>query len=157
MWPEIPMRRIATWLRSPSVVLRSRFPFRHLYSSKPTEAATEEASVVGPGGPSDRILGMYEQSAGLERLEYLSNLAQRPLFLMDPLKIDRFGTLKAPHMVQSISGQRIVGCTGYPVDSHELMWFEADVNKGPGRCPECGQAFAIEMVNQHPIAQRHHH
>jgi cytochrome c oxidase subunit 5b len=92
---------------------------------------------------------MYEQSAGLERLEYLSNLAQRPLFLMNPLRIEKFGTLREPVPVESISGHRIVGCSGFPVDSHELMWFECDVEKGPGRCPECGQAFAIQLVNQH--------
>jgi len=125
-----------------------------LFSSKPEkkedveQPQASEPAVVGPGGPSNRILGMFEQSAGLERLEYLSNLAQRPLFLMDPLKIDHFGTLAHPIPVQSISGQRIVGCSGFPVDSHELMWFECDVGKGPGRCPECGQAFAIKMVNR---------
>ena len=119
------------------------------FSSKPAKQEETDSSVVGPGGPSDRILGMYEQSAGLERLEYLSNLAQRPLFLMNPLKIEKFGTLKEPVPVESISGHRIVGCSGFPVDSHELMWFECDVEKGPGRCPECGQAFGIQLVNQH--------
>lgn len=110
--------------------------------------------MVGPGGPSDKILGMYEQSAGLERLEYLANLAQRPVFLMDPIKIEKFGTMKEPVEVLSISGERIVGCSGFPVDSHELMWFQAKLNN-PGRCPECGQVFAIKLVNTD--LEHHHH
>ncbi len=130
-----------------SVPRRTNSSAKRFYSNPKTESS--EPAVVGPGGPSDRIADMYEQSAGLERLEYLANLAQRPLFLTDPLQVKSFGTLQNPIAVQSISGKRIVGCTGFPADSHEIVWFECDVNKGSGRCPECGQAFAIHLVNQH--------
>lgn len=133
-----------------------RLPSLRLFSSKPSPApspADAEEAVVGPGGPSDRILGMYEQAAGLERLEYLAGLAGRPLFLTTPLSAARFGTVQEPVAVESISGERIVGCSGFPVDSHELMWFKCEDGKAPGRCPECGQAFAIKLVNQHPGAR----
>lgn len=122
--------------------------FLSRYSSDGKANSRTDEPVVGPGGPSDRIPSMYEQSAGLERLEYLANLAQRPLFLDQPLRPTAFGTLASPVPVPSISGERIVGCSGFPTDSHELMWFEVRQTKGTSRCPECGQAFAIELVNQ---------
>lgn len=129
------------------------------YSKSSAAEATKEP-VVGPGGPDDRIPSMYEQSAGLERLEYLANLAQKPIFLMDPLVVDHFGTLAHPIEVPSISGSRIVGCSGFPADSHETLWFKVeDDGKGPARCCECGQAFAIKYVNEELKHQHHedHH
>lgn len=157
-WGSRPVHRLMM-LRIASRASRSfqRSIALRTFASKPEPKDNEvEPPVVGPGGPSDKILGMYEQSAGLERLEYLAGLAGRSIFLMEPLKVDRFGTLKAPIPVESISGERMVGCSGFPVESHELMWFNVSKEKGPGRCPECGQAFAIQLANQ-DLHQHHQH
>lgn len=127
----------------------------HPYSD--AKAATEEEPVVGPGGSSTNIPSMYEQSAGLERLEYLAGLAGRPIFLMDQLKVEAFGTMAKPIPVPSLEGSRIVGCSGFPVDSHETMWFKVEARRGePSRCPECGQAFAIKFVNE-ALTHEHSH
>jgi hypothetical protein len=40
--------------------------------------------------------------------------------------------------------ERIVGCTGFPTDSHDTNWMEVNDDKGHHRCVECGHgAFAI--------------
>lgn len=156
MFPAILRRRLLSSLKPRSKL----FNAPRFYSSASPKAAAE-AEVVGPGGNAESIPSMFEQSAGLERLEYLANLAQRPLFLMDPLRVDHFGTLANPIDVPSIEGSRIVGCSGFPVDSHETMWFKCEdkPGKGPARCPECGQAFAIKYVNEGLTAEMrsHHH
>lgn len=111
--------------------------------------------ITGPKSPSDTIGHPYERTVGIERLEYLSKLSKRPLYLMDPLVVDHFGTPSNPIMVESVTGQRIVGCTGYPKDSHEINWFwvtQEHPHKdylGVDRCAVCGQAFKIDRVDDH--------
>jgi hypothetical protein len=34
---------------------------------------------------------------------------------------------------------RIVGCTGVPADSHDVIWFQVNKEK-QRRCPECGSS-----------------
>lgn len=111
---------------------------------------------MGPGGSTGEIATKYQQAAGLERLEYLSDLTNRPLFLMDPLKVDHYGTQADPILVESLDGRRLVGCTGFPKDSHEPIWFwvgqlteaEERAPSGPfrNRCAECGQSFKIKLL-----------
>ena len=93
----------------------------------------------------------YETATNVERLEYLADQVGRQIFLDQPLRIDRFGTLKDPILVDSnlTDHGRIVGCTGFPKDSHELWWFEVGplgTKREMRRCPECGQAFRINQV-----------
>jgi len=45
--------------------------------------------------------------------------------------------------------ERIVGCTGSPADSHELLWFVLKKEK-QGRCTECGSGERNRCAN--PIA-----
>src|SRR5262249_17371514 len=101
----------------------------------------------------------YEQAAGRARLEYLSKMSGRPLYLMQPLNIDHYGTPDRPIMVDSVEGERIVGCTGFPKDSHEPLWMwvrQSDRTKGPPtRCPEGGQAFEINKLGGEGM-QSHH-
>lgn len=33
--------------------------------------------------------------------------------------------------------ERIIGCTGVPADSHDVIWFNLHKDK-QGRCKECG-------------------
>jgi cytochrome c oxidase subunit 5b len=98
---------------------------------------------MGPGGPGDRISTPYEHTVGVERLEYLAKMSGKNLWLMEPLKIDHYGTLEDPIHVESMVGERIAGCTGFPKWSHEVVWMKVT---GTKRCPECGQAFKIKKV-----------
>lgn len=108
-------------------------------SSKPVSSNV----IMGPGGPGDRISTPYEHTVGLERLEYLARMSGRNFYMMEPLKIDQYGTLDNPVIVESMVGERIAGCTGFPKDSHEVVWMKVS---GTKRCPECGQAFKIKKV-----------
>lgn len=40
--------------------------------------------------------------------------------------------------------ERVVGCSGFPVDTHDIIWMNAQADK-VARCPECGcgMSFAI--------------
>ncbi len=111
-----------------------------------------DAAVVGPGpAPDGATIGTeYEQAAGKERVEYLSGLAGRSAFLMDPLCVDHYGTLADPILVESAVGRRLVGCTGFPKYSHEAVFFfagdEGELDGGAARCNDCGQAFRIKPV-----------
>ncbi|KAJ1501080.1 Cytochrome c oxidase subunit 4 [Coelomomyces lativittatus] len=84
-----------------------------------------------------------EQAAGLARLEYIAKLEGVKLFDMDPIYISRLGTPKDPIIVQSVDENRYVGCTGFPSDSHELLWINVTETKDVDRCPECGCCFRL--------------
>lgn len=108
----------------------------------------KDEDVVGPGTTDpDLIASPYEQAAGLERLELLGKVAGRSAFLMEPLKVDHYGTLTDPILVDSVEGRRIVGCTGFPKQSHDPLYFWVDHNEGPMRCQDCGQAFRINKLH----------
>lgn len=97
-----------------------------------------------PSAPLFSIATPFEHLAGLQRVEYLAKLADRNIYLNQPLKVDHYGTLQDPIMVPSLYEDRVVGCSGFPKESHEFMWF---ICKGVTRCIECGQAFKIEDVS----------
>lgn len=44
------------------------------------------------------------------------------IFDMRPLDASRKGTLKEPILVRSAGEEQYAGCTGYPVDSHGVIW-----------------------------------
>ena len=58
-------------------------------------------------------------------------------FSVEPLEVIRMGTLADPITVFSLDNTRILGCTGFPVDSHDTILFTINKEK-PVRCPECG-------------------
>jgi len=41
--------------------------------------------------------------------------------------------------------ERMVGCTGSPADSHDILWFRLTTEK-PSRCPECGSGTYSTFV-----------
>ena len=96
-----------------------------------------------PFAPPSAIYTPYEHLAGLQRVEYLAKLADRNIYLNQPLKVDHYGTLQDPIIVPSLFEDRVVGCSGFPKESHDFVWF---ICKGVTRCIECGQAFKIEKV-----------
>jgi hypothetical protein len=43
---------------------------------------------------------------------------------------------------------RIVGCTGVPADSHDVVWFQVAKEK-TRRCPECGSGMLNSFCDYH--------
>ncbi len=111
---------------------------------------------MGPGASKGTIPSDFEQSVGVERLQLLSELAGKSLFsssqpLQHPRGEEVKGTLQDPVLVESLKmfgeGEgRIVGCSGLPRGSHEIGFFWVKSAKECTRCPECGQAFKLELV-----------
>ena len=103
--------------------------------------------IVGPGTPKGVIATEYEQTTGLERIEYLAKLQGKKIFLDQPLDLSYKGTPSRPIIVPSLYNERIVGCCGNPRWDHDMnwMWVKKDEN---ARCIECGQVFKLELVGQ---------
>ncbi|GAA5847007.1 hypothetical protein JCM3766R1_005896 [Sporobolomyces carnicolor] len=113
-----------------------------------------EPTVLGPGGKTGEVPTDIEQATGLERFELLHKLKGEEAFSLEPLQMDRLGTLADPIRVFSLDKERIVGCTGFPVDSHDTILFPVGKDK-PVRCPECGSAFQTDYHG--PAEGDHHH
>lgn len=58
----------------------------------------------------------------MERLEILGKMEGVDIFDMTPLDASRKGTMKDPIFVRSAGDEQYAGCTGYPVDSHTVIW-----------------------------------
>ncbi|KAG7089552.1 hypothetical protein E1B28_011225 [Marasmius oreades] len=93
--------------------------------------------IFGPGIQPGEVPGIHEQSTGLERLQHLGELEGIPAFDTAALDSSRVGTKQNPILVASAHSERLVGCTGSPADSHDVLWFP--LLKGrQHRCLECG-------------------
>lgn len=57
---------------------------------------------VGPGGKTGEVPTDIEQATGLERFELLHKLKGEEAFSLEPLQVDRLGTLAEPIMVFSL-------------------------------------------------------
>ena len=88
-----------------------------------------------------RLPGFFESLSGYARIEYLRKLmgVKDRLYENGSLKVYAHGTAANPTYVPTQENFRIIGCTGIPKDSHELMWFRVYMDK-LGRCPLCGHA-----------------
>jgi cytochrome c oxidase subunit 5b len=135
-------------------------------------------SIYGVGAKSGEIPTDESQSTGLDRVQVLGLLEGKDVFDLDPLDSSRIGTLADPIKVFSVvrmassalpfhlltryvffflysfffylqDTERIVGCTGSPADSHDILWFCVTTEK-PSRCPECGsgmyKCFGVALV-----------
>jgi cytochrome c oxidase subunit 5b len=109
------------------------------------EIKTEE-DLIGPGAPPGTVPTDLEQATGLERLELLGKMQGIDIFDMRPLDASRLGTLDNPIIVRSVGTSQIVGCTGYPADSHTTRWFTLDRERPIDRCDECGNAIRMEYI-----------
>jgi cytochrome c oxidase subunit 5b len=86
----------------------------------------------------------YEVSMGLERQELLHQLqGKKENFLEDynPIVMTHKGTKENPIRVEGYDPVYYVGCSGFPQDSHELVWLTLKDHKGVDRCPICGNVF----------------
>lgn len=104
--------------------------------------AEKPSFAVGPGAPSGKIATPFEQAPGLERVEYLAQAQGINIFMNEPLKVDAFGTLEKPILVETLEGERVAGCSGFPKYSHDIAWMKLTGDK-ICRCPDCGQAFKL--------------
>jgi cytochrome c oxidase subunit 5b len=102
--------------------------------------------LFGEGAKPGTIPSEVEQATGLERLEILAKLDGVDVFDENPLPVTSFGTKANPVMVKAVDTQRLVACTGFPVDSHEAVWISVDKDHEVDRCTECGQAFKLKQV-----------
>lgn len=64
----------------------------------------------------------------MERLEILGKMEGVDIFDMRPLDASRKGTLKEPILVRSAGDEQYAGCTGFPVDSHGVIWLTVRCN-----------------------------
>ncbi|KDE06216.1 hypothetical protein MVLG_03495 [Microbotryum lychnidis-dioicae p1A1 Lamole] len=111
--------------------------------------------IQGPGGKPGQVPTDLEQATGLERFELLMKLNGEEAFSLDPLEVTRLGTLQDPITVFSLDNTRIVGCTGFPVDSHDTILFTINKEK-PVRCPECGCAYKVDFQGVEDHGHGHH-
>ncbi|KAG5352889.1 hypothetical protein E4T56_gene3753 [Termitomyces sp. T112] len=100
--------------------------------------------LYGPGGKAGEVPSDIEQATGLERLQLLGELEGVKVFDDAPLDASRIGTKADPILVPSYDIERIIGCTGSPADSHEVLWFNLTAER-QGRCTECGSVYALDV------------
>ncbi|KAI3615042.1 cytochrome c oxidase polypeptide mitochondrial precursor [Moniliophthora roreri] len=111
--------------------------------------------IFGPGVKPGEVPGIHEQSTGLERLQHLGELEGIPVFDTAPLDSSRVGTKQNPILVPSASVERLVGCTGSPADSHDVLWFA--LKKGrQHRCTECGSVYQMDFYGEEHHDHHHH-
>ncbi|KAF5367367.1 hypothetical protein D9758_003734 [Tetrapyrgos nigripes] len=103
--------------------------------------------LFGPGVKDGEVPGIHEQSTGLERLQHLGELEGVPVFDTAPLDSSRIGTKKDPILVPSGGHTRIVGCTGSPADSHDVLWFPLERDE-QNRCQECGSVYQMDYYGR---------
>ncbi|KAI9291274.1 COX5B-domain-containing protein [Neoconidiobolus thromboides FSU 785] len=103
--------------------------------------------IVGPGAKDGEVPSDIEQAAGLARIELLSEIEGREFFDLRPIEMTHLGTKKNPIVVESHDNIRYVGCTGYPVDSHDTIWLTLEEQHEFDRCPECGSVYKLKTVN----------
>jgi len=111
-------------------------------------------SLFGPGGKAGEVPSDLDQATGLERLQVLGEAEGFEVFDEAPLDSDRIGTQSDPIKVFSLDTERIVGCTGAPADSHDILWLNLRKEK-QSRCPECGSVYELDFQGSEDA--HHHH
>jgi cytochrome c oxidase subunit 5b len=69
------------------------------------------------------------------------------------------GTMKEPITVNAAGNEQYVGCTGYPADSHGVLWITLTREEPKSRCMECGSVYEMHYVGpaDDPHSDHHHH
>ncbi|KAH9452062.1 hypothetical protein Pst134EA_025998 [Puccinia striiformis f. sp. tritici] len=100
--------------------------------------------IQGPGAKPGTVPTDLEQATGIERYEILARMEGHDPFDRKPLAVNHMGTLDNPVKVFSLERTRIVGCTGFPVDSHDTLFMKVSSAR-PRRCTECGCAYIVDF------------
>ncbi|KAL2157056.1 hypothetical protein VTH06DRAFT_7514 [Thermothelomyces fergusii] len=112
--------------------------------------------LVGPGAAPGTVPTDLEQATGLERLEILGKMEGVDVFDMRPLDASRRGTLEDPILVRSAGEEQYAGCTGYPADSHNVLWLTMTRERPVTRCIECGNVYKMEYVGPEHVDHHYH-
>ena len=67
------------------------------------------------------------------------------------------GSLDDPIIVKSFGDEQYLGCTGYPVDTHPVIWLTTSRDRPVERCPECGGVYKMEYVGPQDDGHGHGH
>ncbi|KAI0359975.1 COX5B-domain-containing protein, partial [Trametes cingulata] len=111
--------------------------------------------IFGEGAKPGEVPTDENQSTGLERLQVLGAIEGVEVFDFAPLDSSRIGTLADPIKVYSLEPERIIGCTGSPAESHELLWMNLTRDK-VRRCPECGSVYVLDYQGADDHHAEHH-
>ncbi|RXW21723.1 hypothetical protein EST38_g4120 [Candolleomyces aberdarensis] len=112
--------------------------------------------LYGTGAQPGTVPTDVEQATGLERLQLLGDMEGISVFDDQPLDASRIGTKADPIKVLSYDTERLVGCTGFPADSHDVLWFTLKKDK-LGRCTECGSVYTLDFQGDEHADHHHGH
>ncbi|CAF9937319.1 MAG: Cytochrome c oxidase subunit 4 [Alectoria fallacina] len=115
-----------------------------------------EEDLLPPGAEPGTVPTDLDQSTGLERFEILGKMQGIDVFDMKPLDASRKGTLEDPIIVNSAGDEQFAGCTGYPVDSHVVLWLNMRRDRPVERCAECGSVYRMEYIGPPDDPHAHH-
>lgn len=113
--------------------------------------------LLAPGAAPGTIPTDLDQAVGLERLEILGKMQGVDIFDMKPLDASRLGTLDNPIIVKSAGEENYAGCTGFPADSHNVIWLTVSRTRPIERCPECGNVLKMEYIGPQEDDSHHDH
>lgn len=112
--------------------------------------------LFGPGAPVGTVPTDLNQSTGMERLEILGKVEGVDIFDMRPLDASRKGTVAEPILVRSAGDEQFAGCTGFPADSHNVIWVGMTRDRPVDRCSECGNVYKMDYVGPEDDGHGHH-
>ncbi|KAH6909070.1 cytochrome c oxidase polypeptide IV [Coprinopsis sp. MPI-PUGE-AT-0042] len=137
--------------------LRKPTTLRAFSTTQRANSGPPPPQLFGAGGKPGEVPTDIEQATGLERLQLLGELEGISVFDQEALDASRVGTKTDPIKVLSYDVERMVGCTGSPADSHDVLWFMLKKDK-QGRCMECGSVYALDFQgDEHAADHGHHH
>ncbi|KAL1981783.1 hypothetical protein VTN96DRAFT_2166 [Rasamsonia emersonii] len=120
------------------------------------EVKTEE-DLLAPGAKAGTVPTDLEQATGLERLELLGKMQGIDVFDMRPLDASRKGTFENPIIVNGAGEEQYAGCTGYPADSHNVVWLTVSRDRPYERCGECGNVVKYNYIGPETDPHDHGH
>ncbi|KAL9604242.1 MAG: hypothetical protein Q9219_000640 [cf. Caloplaca sp. 3 TL-2023] len=123
----------------------------------PFEEVQGPHDLRAPGAAPGTVPTDIEQATGLERLEILGKMQGIDIFDMKPLDASRLGTLDDPIMVKSAGDEQYCGCTGFPADSHTVLWITLSRTHPRNRCKECGSVYKMEYIGPPDDPHDDHH
>ena len=65
--------------------------------------------------------------------------------------------MEEPITVNSAGNEQYVGCTGYPADSHNVLWITLTRDEPKSRCMECGSVYNMHYVGPANDDHSDHH
>jgi cytochrome c oxidase subunit 5b len=65
--------------------------------------------------------------------------------------------MEEPITVNSAGNEQYVGCTGFPADSHNVLWITLTREEPKSRCMECGSVYEMKYVGPQDDGHSDHH